>query len=242
MIDETLGQAVLQLRMTIDPGFEEEYERWHVQRYIPRMLELPGFLAARRYTGLTSATNRGGKATDVDGWVDGHQRWLTLFDLADEGAAAGDAFEEADRAARRSGESLQPHVREVTSLFRLVLPEVGSVTRSGLEGEGLNGAFALHVMTDAQEGWEDQVDDWYLMEHFPEKLDLSGYLSARRFKRVRVLADATCEEASRNSSLAIYELRDEGTLEEQSVPGPLSPIIASHMTWFRTIYRQTYPL
>ncbi len=242
MKDKSLGKAVLQLRMNIDPGYEEEYERWHVQRYIPRMLELPGFLAARRYTGLTSATNRGGTATDRAGWVDGHQRLLTLFDLDDEGAATGPAFEEADRAARLSGESLQPHVREVAVLFGLVLPDEGTMTEGGVDLERPNGPMALHVMTDAEEGWDDQVDHWYEVEHFPEKLELPSYISARRFKKVRVLGDATGDEGSRNAYLAVYELAGESALAEQSKPGPLGPTISPHFVWFRTIYRQTFPL
>ncbi len=38
------------------------------------------------------------------------------------------------------------------------------------------------VMMDVEEGHEAEFDRWYNEEHLPERMEIPGYSSARRFK------------------------------------------------------------
>ena len=40
----------------------------------------------------------------------------------------------------------------------------------------------LVVMMEVDQGHEEEFDRWYNDEHLPERLEISGYVSARRFK------------------------------------------------------------
>ena len=40
----------------------------------------------------------------------------------------------------------------------------------------------LVVMMDVEPGHEAEFDRWYNEEHLPERMEIAGYVSARRFK------------------------------------------------------------
>ena len=63
----------------------------------------------------------------------------------------------------------------------------------------------LVVMMDVESGHEAEFDRWYNEEHLPERLEIPGYVSARRFK---------LEEGNGVLKyLCIWELEDESPLE-----------------------------
>jgi hypothetical protein len=43
------GNAFLALWNDVEPGREDEYERWHQSEHVPERVSIPGMLAARRY-------------------------------------------------------------------------------------------------------------------------------------------------------------------------------------------------
>jgi hypothetical protein len=47
-----LGQGVLAIWNGMNPGFEEEFTRWHVVEHIPERVGIPGFLRGRRYVAV----------------------------------------------------------------------------------------------------------------------------------------------------------------------------------------------
>jgi hypothetical protein len=44
-----LGKGVLAIWNGMQPGYEDEFTRWHVQEHIPERVNLPGFERGRRY-------------------------------------------------------------------------------------------------------------------------------------------------------------------------------------------------
>ena len=63
----------------------------------------------------------------------------------------------------------------------------------------------LLVMMDVEEGHEAEFDRWYNEEHLPERMEIPGYVSARRFK---------LEEGSGVLKfLCIWEMEDASPLE-----------------------------
>jgi rubrerythrin len=65
----------------------------------------------------------------------------------------------------------------------------------------------LLVMMDVEEGHEAEFDRWYNEEHLPERMEIPGYVSARRFK---------LEEGNGVLKyLCIWELEDASPLESE---------------------------
>ncbi|MCH9675347.1 MAG: hypothetical protein K0U93_28170 [Gammaproteobacteria bacterium] len=60
----------------------------------------------------------------------------------------------------------------------------------------------LVVMTNAQDGKDDEFNEWYTNVHLTEVLGVDGFVAAQRFK----LADAKFGGASKYNYLALYEI------------------------------------
>ena len=65
----------------------------------------------------------------------------------------------------------------------------------------------LVVMMDVEPGHEAEFDRWYNEEHLPERMEIPGYVSARRFK---------LEEGNGMLKfLCIWEMEDSSPLESE---------------------------
>ena len=47
--DEPIGAAILHVMMDVDPAWDDELNAWYADEHLPRLLEVPGMLAARRF-------------------------------------------------------------------------------------------------------------------------------------------------------------------------------------------------
>ena len=99
----------------------------------------------------------------------------------------------------------------------------------------------LVVMMDVEPGREAEFDRWYNEEHLPERLEIPGYVSARRFK---------LEEGNGVLTyLCIWELEDESPLEsdqykmQRARPSFIRDEANKYITQrTRGLYKQIYPL
>ena len=99
----------------------------------------------------------------------------------------------------------------------------------------------LVVMMDVESGHEAEFDRWYNEEHLPERLEIPGYVSARRFK---------LEEGNGVLKyLCIWELQDESPLEsdqykmQRARPSKIRDEANKYITQrARGLYKQIYPL
>ncbi|MCH2508069.1 MAG: hypothetical protein MK035_06305 [Dehalococcoidia bacterium] len=99
----------------------------------------------------------------------------------------------------------------------------------------------LVVMMDVESGHEAEFDRWYNEEHLPERLEIPGYVSARRFK---------LEEGNGVLKyLCIWELEDESPLEsdqykmQRARPSKIRDEANKYITErARGLYKQIYPL
>ena len=99
----------------------------------------------------------------------------------------------------------------------------------------------LVVMMDVESGHEAEFDRWYNEEHLPERLEIPGYVSARRFK---------LEEGNGVLKyLCIWELEDESPLEsdqykmQRARPSKIRDEANKYITQrARGLYKQIYPL
>ena len=99
----------------------------------------------------------------------------------------------------------------------------------------------LVVMMEVDQGHEEEFDRWYNDEHLPERLEIPGYVSARRFKLQ--------EGEGVLDYLCIWELEDPSPLQselyksQRTRPSKLRDAAAPHIRQrARGIYNQIFPL
>lgn len=104
------------------------------------------------------------------------------------------------------------------------------------------GGTIMVVMMDVEPEHEDEFNRWYNDEHLVERLEIPGYVSARRFK---------LEEGSGGvlKYLCIWELDDSSPLTSEAFkaqrlrPSELRDRVYSYITQrARGVYKQIYPV
>ena len=102
------------------------------------------------------------------------------------------------------------------------------------------GGTILVVMMEVDEGHEEAFNRWYDDEHLPERLEIPGYVSARRFKLQ--------EGEGVLQYLCIWELEDASPLEsemylaQRARPSKLREAAAPHIRQrARGLYQQIFP-
>jgi hypothetical protein len=102
----------------------------------------------------------------------------------------------------------------------------------GERGKGL-----LLVMIDIDPAYEEEFNRWYDEEHFPERVQCPGFLSARRFVSVE----------GEPKYLAFYELEDPAVLDTEAYrriqpPSEWTKRLQPHFTTLvRNVYRDITP-
>ena len=103
------------------------------------------------------------------------------------------------------------------------------------------GGTILVVMMDVDPEHEDEFNEWYNDEHLPERLEIPGYVSARRFKLE--------EGEGVLRYLCIWELEDGSPLQSEQYkaqrarPSQLRDKANVHIRQrMRGLYKQSYPL
>ncbi len=114
-------------------------------------------------------------------------------------------------------------------------------TRDGQHQTQHIGNTILVVMMEVDPDHEAEFDRWYNEEHLPERLEIPGYVSARRFK---------LEEGNGMLKfLCIWELEDASPLEsdqykaQRARPSKIRDEANKYITQrARGLYKQIYPL
>ena len=179
-------------------GREAEWNEWYNTHYIPERLEIPGFLAIRRFEVA--------KGFPQELIVPG-PKYLSLFELADISALTNKHYislckREASLPSS-SFEALMAASANVSGgAYEQIFPEVGDY-------EIPDDASFLHAVghTDLPPEIEDEYNEWYVMEHIPSLMEIPGYLYARRFKRVEAeFTIGTGAKISGPRYLAFYDI------------------------------------
>ena len=108
----------------------------------------------------------------------------------------------------------------------------------------------LVVMMDVEPGHEAEFDRWYNEEHLPERMEIPGYVSARRFKLENPdNTPDTKEGTGVLKYLCIWELEDPSPLEsdqynmQRERPSKIRDEANKYITQrARGLYTQIYPL
>src|SRR5438270_792361 len=90
---KTRGTGLLMVWTDIDPEFEAEFNRWYNEEHLPRLLEVPGCLGARRFVA-----------------VEGQPKYLTVYEFEHARVSESDTWGRA-RVSNPWTRRVHPHLR-----------------------------------------------------------------------------------------------------------------------------------
>ena len=172
-----------------DPAREDEYNRWYETVRLPRMLAVPGVLAAERYQ---CAYRRAGAARHVEA------RYIGVYEL-DVDADGVRAFEDRLQALRRQEEVAGERSSLIDVPVGGVFVRLGEEhKRPGAASAKPNGLLVI-VSNCADPSRIAEFHRWYDTVHIPHVLEVPGVLSAQRYQCIH-------QRQGRSGFMAAYDL------------------------------------
>ena len=114
--DEPIGGAILHVMMDVEPDWDDELNAWYADEHLPRLLEVPGMLAGRRFVDAhwpaSSFSHGGGPRTD------GTSTWRS-YELVDADVVSTPEYAEAAAMSPRTA-ALAPHLSFFSQIYREV--------------------------------------------------------------------------------------------------------------------------
>lgn len=209
-------RALLLVMTDIPPEWEAEFNDWYDTEHIAERLSVPGFLTARRFLAL-----------------DGAPKYLALYDVEDESVLRSEGYLYLlGPGATPRTQRLRPHFQNFT---RNIYQETLVHPPQSTDAEGAAANALLLVMQDVMAEREEEYHAWYNTEHLPSLLSVPGFLRGRRFLAL---------EGS-PKYLALYDLKDEGTLQTEAYfkarESPWTSRVRGFITRrIRNVYRRIY--
>jgi hypothetical protein len=158
---KALSDTLIVVAIDVDEEQEAEFNRWHQEVGIPRLLESPGYLSAVRCRAVV-----------------GEPRFTTMFE-ANPSATVKYSFDAESSFAPDSLE-LAKHVRLNVAVYQQIFPETGVIQGADWREEGTPGAILFNRFNVLPER-EEEFNAWYNDEHLPFLAKVPGTISDRRF-------------------------------------------------------------
>lgn len=193
-----LGDAWLMMVATLctDPARERQFNAWYDDIDIPDVLEVPGYMRARRGLRLTAAN------TPVKGLPEDQGRYVALYDIASSNIDRTiiDMLMATRKMEMRGRSTDLLKVTERVYYRRHAPP----VEAAGPVDDKRDFVYVERVSCCRNASIEQQFNAWYDRTHVPSVLHTEGLLRATRYELYRVLM-VEPKEASRY--LTVYELQ-----------------------------------
>lgn len=110
--EEPIGQAILHVMMDVESGWDSELNAWYAEEHLPRLLEVPGMLAARRFVDAHWPAP-GAPAPD-----ERHQ-YLAVYELENVDVVTTAEYARACEMSPRTA-ALAPHLTFLSQVYREV--------------------------------------------------------------------------------------------------------------------------
>lgn len=229
------GNALLLIRLDVDPAIDEEFNVWYHEEHIPNMLRnVPGFLSGRRYRAVPLPP-----ATEANA---GQQTYLALYELADAGVVESPAY----WAARPSSAAASERSKRMYGAFRNLARGVYRrlLTCPDPEPTDLAAArYVLQVSVEVDPAAEEEFNDWYNTEHLPLLAAAEGVLRAHRYRLDRA---ASRLEGDLTTYVALYDMTSPDAMQSAGWKhGVTTPWTKRIRTFFRRrifdLYERIYP-
>jgi antibiotic biosynthesis monooxygenase (ABM) superfamily enzyme len=171
--DAQVGGATVQAHSTtvyvattsVEPAWEEEFNRWYDEEHLPNLLRVPGYLSAQRYVA-----------------VEGDPAYLAFYEIDSIDAHRGEAHERAVTTPWTA--RIQPHRTGQLTFYEQVFPDQGLLPGpAGGDSSAVAGGL-LVVRMDVDPAHEADFNAWYNEEHLPALCGVPGVIGARRFRAI----------------------------------------------------------
>jgi hypothetical protein len=110
--EEPVGAAILHVMMDVEPAYDDELNAWYAEEHLPRLLEVPGMLAGRRF--VDSRWPAGGEAE-----AGGRHQYLAMYELVDPSVVESPEYAQAAEMTPRTA-ALAPHIGFHSQIYRQV--------------------------------------------------------------------------------------------------------------------------
>jgi antibiotic biosynthesis monooxygenase (ABM) superfamily enzyme len=161
--------------LDIEPAWEAEFNRWHVEEHVPLLLSLPGFVAAERWQALRGEPK--------------YMAWYQLDSLdAYDKSAKGTLGMRPEHAAVVNTEwaaRVREHRKVEVAFYQQLTSTDGFAYGPAWDGGRTKSAANITFRTSIPPEHEAEFNRWYLEEHFPNLTAIPGVLMGRRFKAIQ---------------------------------------------------------
>jgi hypothetical protein len=99
-------RGLLLVMIDVDPGHEEEFNRWYNEEHLPERLSCPGFLNGRRFVAL-----------------EGGPKYLALYDLENPDVLQSEAYRKIIGPSEWTKRISTQFVHLVRNVYREITPE-----------------------------------------------------------------------------------------------------------------------
>jgi hypothetical protein len=118
--DEPIGAAILHVMMDVEPAWDDELNAWYAEEHLPRLLEVPGMLAGRRFVDAHWPDEGAGfPFSHGGGGADGRHQYMATYELVDADVVSTPEYAEAAAMSPRTA-ALAPHLSFFSQIYREV--------------------------------------------------------------------------------------------------------------------------
>ncbi len=176
---QKVGKTVLVELATVEPGYDESFNRWSNEERLPEQLALPGCVSSRRV-----------KLYDGEGKGRGALQYLCMWQLTSPEALTTPKALSGHSVQNNQYMTIREHVTDsLEGIYTQIYPLEGAferyasptVRQASLAEQCVGGALLVAWM-EVEAEWDEVFNRWYNDEHLPEQLTIPGWIGARRFK------------------------------------------------------------
>src|SRR5271157_6193306 len=166
-MSKTRGTGLLMVWSDIDAEFEAEFNRWYDEEHISRLLQVPGFLSAGRYTAL-----RGGP------------KYLAMYELEDHNVLRSAAYLDTVKYQPSPQRTKSGTSRVGRNFLRNAYRQIFPVHTNPIEQTVVMAPVLQMGRIDVSNAVEEEFNDWYNTVYIPGYLTVPGCINARRYVAV----------------------------------------------------------
>ena len=177
-------RTVVIVTADVEVAWEEDFNRWYEEEHIPRLLSLPGHIAAERFVAVES----GNKHPAQHGPK--YMAWYALdsLDAYERDAAMQALLLKPGYAAIIDTPWMQrlgPHFEAKVDFYQQLTTADGLIHGASWDSGAKLGAGALVFRCSVGPADEAEFNRWYAEEHLPQLAAVPGVLMARRFRVIQ---------------------------------------------------------
>jgi hypothetical protein len=163
-VAKTRGTGLLMVWTDVDAEFEAEFNRWYDAEHIPRLLQVPGFLSAGRYSA-----------------VKGAPKYLAIYELEDHNVLRSSAYLDTVKYQPSAQRQKTGTSRIGRDFLRNAYRQIFPLHSHPIEQTAPMAPALQMGRIDVSSAVEEEFNAWYNMVYIPGYLAVPGCLGARRY-------------------------------------------------------------